>query len=102
MSALARRLRILMTALESYSTQTLEQRVAARLVMLADGHGVPTAAGIVVDLPLTQETLARLIGSTRQRTTQVLKDWEREGVIRREKGSTLITDKSRLEAIAQR
>jgi CRP/FNR family transcriptional regulator, cyclic AMP receptor protein len=55
----AQRLRILMTALESYSTQSLAQRLAARLLMLAEGHGVPSAAGVAIDLPLTQETLAR-------------------------------------------
>jgi len=97
----AQRLRILMTALESYSTQSLAQRLATRLLMLAEAHGVPNAAGVVIDLPLTQETLARLIGSTRQRITQVLKDWEREGLIRRRDGCTLLRDKARLERIAQ-
>jgi CRP/FNR family transcriptional regulator, cyclic AMP receptor protein len=97
----AQRLRILMTAIESYSTQSLAQRLAARLLMLAEGHGMPTPAGVVIDLPLSQETLARLIGSTRQRIAQVLKDWECEGVIRRRDGCTVLTDEARLEAVAR-
>lgn len=97
----AQRLRILLTAIESYSTQTLAQRLAARLLMLADGHGVPSPAGVVIDLPLTQETLAQLIGSTRQRITQILKKWEHEGLVRRDDRRTVLCDKSRLEAIAR-
>lgn len=97
----AQRLRVLFNAIESYSTQTLAQRLANRLLMLAGGHGVATANGVEIRLQLSQETLARLIGSTRQRVTQVLKDWEREGVVRRERGHLVLKDRARLETFAQ-
>ena len=60
----AQRLRILLTAIESYSTQTLEQRLANRLLMLAAFHGVYSPEGLRINLHLPQETLAQLIGAT--------------------------------------
>lgn len=97
----AQRLRILLTALESYSTQTLEQRLANRLLMLAGFHGVQGPEGLRINLHLPQETLAQLIGATRQRVNGILREWEIEGVIAQRFGHIQIRDRSRLEALAE-
>jgi CRP-like cAMP-binding protein len=53
----------------------LEQRLASRLLMLAGPYGVTASQGLKIELHLSQETLAQLIGATRQRVNQVLKKW---------------------------
>lgn len=93
----AQRLRILFNALESYSTQTLEQRLANRLLMLADRYGVTTPHGVKLELHLSQETLGRLIGSTRQRVNQIFHEWEAAGIIEQQYGRILLLDTVRLE-----
>ena len=97
----AQRLRILLTALESYSTQSLEQRLANRLLMLADHHGRTTTQGLELGLVLSQETLARLIGSTRQRVNQILKEFVREGIVEQHYGRIVLLDRARLETLAR-
>lgn len=97
----AHRLRILLTALEAYSTQSLEQRLASRLLMLGSQYGVTTAQGVKIDLHLPQETLARLIGSTRQRVNQILRGWELEGIVDHQYGRVHLTDVAKLENLAQ-
>ncbi|MCY1355380.1 Crp-like helix-turn-helix domain protein [compost metagenome] len=88
-------------ALESYALQTLEQRLANRLLMLAASHGRETAAGLELDLHLPQDALARLIGATRQRVNQILKDWEQEGLISHGQGGRVcLPAPGKLEALA--
>jgi CRP/FNR family transcriptional regulator, cyclic AMP receptor protein len=96
----ARRMQILFAALQSYSSQTLEQRLATRLLMLASTHGVSTPQGHKIDLHLPQETLARLIGSTRQRVNQILKDWEPRDMVKHDYGRIFLLDQAKLEKLS--
>lgn len=97
----AQRLRILLAALEAYSTQPLEQRLASRLLMLAGQYGMSTTRGIRIQLHISQEALAQLIGATRQRVNQILKGWENDGILYQRYGETILTDVTRLEKIAE-
>jgi len=96
----ARRMQILLAALRSYSSQTLEQRLATRLLMLASTHGASTPQGHKIDLHLPQETLARLIGSTRQRVNQILGDWEPRNIVKHDYGRIFLLDQAKLEKLA--
>jgi CRP/FNR family transcriptional regulator, cyclic AMP receptor protein len=93
----AQRLRILLMAVEQYSVQSLEQRLASRLLMLAGPYGVADPQGLKIELRLAQETLAQLIGSTRQRVNQILNNWAREGVVEQRYGHITLLDRGRLE-----
>jgi CRP-like cAMP-binding protein len=95
------RLRAVLVGLESYATQSLEQRFAGRLLALAEAYGSRTARGLSIELHLSQEVLAQLTGVTRQRVNQLLKVWETDGLIEQNYGRLLLTDKPRLERIAQ-
>jgi CRP/FNR family transcriptional regulator, cyclic AMP receptor protein len=97
----ALRLRLLLTAVESYSIQSLEHRLANRLLMLSVSHGVTTSQGLKIELHLPQETLAQLIGATRQRVNQILNDWELDGIVEQQYGRILLLDEAKLEKLAQ-
>ena len=98
----AQRLRLLLVALESYSAQSLEQRLANRLLMLALSHGVRTRHGVEIQIHLPQELLGQLVGATRQRVNQILKDWEFDGLVERPQyGRILLRDPDGLERLAQ-
>jgi CRP/FNR family transcriptional regulator, cyclic AMP receptor protein len=94
------RLRLLLTALETYSVESLERRLANRLLLLAAAHGASSAPGILaINLHLPQEILAQLVGATRQRISQILKDWEGNGLISHHYGKVILLDEARLKAI---
>ena len=48
-------------------------RVAKRLVDLSSQHGVPTADGTRIELPLSQDELARWTGATRETVSRALR-----------------------------
>lgn len=96
----AQRLHIVLTAIEQYSVQTLEHRLANRLLMLMASFGVARPDGISIDLYLPQETLAELIGATRQRVNQILQTWETEAIVQQKNGQIHVLDEVRLREIA--
>jgi CRP/FNR family transcriptional regulator, cyclic AMP receptor protein len=97
----ALRLRLLLTAIESYSVQSLEQRLSSRLLMLAVSYGVKDSQGLKIKLRLSQEMLAQLIGATRQRINQIFKKWEAEGGVQQQYGDITLLDRDRLEKLAR-
>lgn len=97
----ALRLRIMLMALEQYSAQSLEQRLANRVLMLAGSYGASTPRGLKIELHLPQETLAQLIGSTRQRVNQILKEWEHSGLVDQQYGRVTLLNQAKLEKLAQ-
>ncbi len=70
-------------------------RLAKVLLQLSETHGAETSRGIRIDLRLTHEDLANLIGSTRETVTTQLNRFERMGILRRQ-DRHLILNKARL------
>jgi CRP/FNR family transcriptional regulator, cyclic AMP receptor protein len=48
---------------------------------LAARHGTPAGAGTVITIPLSQEEIASLIGTSRATVSRALGDWRRGGLI---------------------
>ena len=95
------RLRAMLVAFSAFSTQSLEQRLAGRLLGLSESFGTKEAQGVALDLRLSQESMAQLIGATRQRVNQVLKQWEQQGLIRQRYGQLLLLRPDALQTLAQ-
>lgn len=70
----------------------VERRVLRRLGELTANadHGQP------VDVPLTQEELAELAGTTRSTVNRVLRDEEKRGTIKLERGRTVVLDAAQI------
>ncbi|SEB19020.1 Crp/Fnr family transcriptional regulator [Variovorax sp. YR216] len=95
------RLRLVAGAFEEFSTQSFEARLASRLLALAEGFGASNSHGVRIELHLSQETLAQLVGATRQRINQVLQDWARDGLVEQHRGKLTVLDEARLRRVAQ-
>ncbi len=67
-------------------------RVAKKLLELAAAHGVQRPEGTLLELPLTQEGLANMVGVTRESVNRHLSTLRRLGVIAREGRRFLIRD----------
>lgn len=77
--------------LEFGDTDTIG-RVAARLTELAERYGSVTAAGVRIDLPITQEELASWVGSSREGVNKALRTLEQLGWIDVERRSITVLD----------
>jgi len=99
----ARRIRTLFGLVEDLNTLPLRARLAKQLVHLVRSYGVPNLADgsqTRIGLQLAQEELAQLLGASRQRVNQELKQMEREGAIRIEPAGLVVLDRSALMRIS--
>jgi CRP/FNR family cyclic AMP-dependent transcriptional regulator len=79
--ALTSRLRRTTHRLEDVMFLDLATRVAKKLLQLAAKHGVETARGVRIDLPLSQQELAEMVGATRPRVNEQLRRLSQDGLI---------------------
>lgn len=75
------KLRIVFVAIEDAALLTASQRVARRLVFMAEGYGEFTDRSRRV-LPLPQEQLAAMLSLSRQTINQVLRQFEAQGLLK--------------------
>jgi CRP/FNR family transcriptional regulator, cyclic AMP receptor protein len=82
-AGLARTIRRLSAEVGDLATLDLHGRLAKKLLELAEAHGRPADGAIEIQVPLTQEELAGMIGSTRPRVNRLLGFYEDRGAIAR-------------------
>ncbi len=93
------RLRMMLEGFEAFSTHSLEQRLAMRLLDLSQAFGQPQGGGTAIDLHLSQEVLAQMVGSTRQRVNQLLRQWEQGGWVSHRYGRLVLLRPDLLRAL---
>jgi len=72
LEALSKRLRATDDMVEDLIFLDVYGRVAKKLLELADAHGVKTEEGIIIDVRLTQQELASMVGASRESVNKVL------------------------------
>lgn len=89
LGGLAQTIRRLSTEVGDLMFLDLQGRLAKKLLELAETHGQPDGEGIEIQVALTQEDLASMIGATRPRVNQLLGSFEDRGAIAR-KGRRIV------------
>ena len=87
--------------LRNRSVTTGAQRLAGLLLDLADRQGREEDGAIHLAMPLSQEELASLTGTSRATVTRALSNWRHRGIIRTGQRHILITDLRTLRQIAR-
>lgn len=67
--------------IDSLVFKDIGRRLASFLAGEARAHGHPTPDGVLLDLGLTTEELARMVGATRQTVSTLLNDMDRAGLL---------------------
>ncbi len=81
------------------ATRPVEVRVASVLLRLAERFGRPTTKGdVLIDVQLTQEALAGLVGSRRTKCSLVVNELRRAGLITSFRRRMVIIDRAALES----
>ena len=86
--------------LEALAFKDVETRVAETLVAVAHAHDEPCAHGFAVDVRLSQQDLAELVGASRQMVNRVLGTLERRLLVQRVGRLICILHMDRLERFA--
>jgi CRP/FNR family transcriptional regulator, cyclic AMP receptor protein len=96
------RLALVFGALEDHATMGVYARLARQLHRLAKDHGMARHDGQVrIGLSLAQGDLANLVGCTRQSVNYRIGVLTKQGLIRNEQGSLIVTDLGALEKLAE-
>ncbi len=96
---MAQRLRVTYKSTEALSAPSAAQRLAGRLLMMADGNGGLNDRQSTI--LVSQSHLAAMVSLSRQTTNQLLKDLERQQMVRLQFGKVTILDAARLQAVAR-
>jgi CRP-like cAMP-binding protein len=73
-------------SLAHFASHRHTERVRLKLIQLALSYGKVGTDGLLLEVPLTHELLADMIGSTRETVTRALAQLAHEGIIRHERG----------------
>jgi CRP/FNR family transcriptional regulator, cyclic AMP receptor protein len=90
--------------LESRVEQLIFKDVGAKLaellLELGVQHGVEEERGVVLNLKITHQEMANLIGSTRETVSLTLSQFKRKGLIESEGRRIIVVDREGLKALA--
>jgi CRP/FNR family cyclic AMP-dependent transcriptional regulator len=93
------RIRMNVEFIEDAAFLHLSARLAKRLLSLAKVYGKPDPRGVRIDLQLSQQDLARMIGATRERVNKELAHWREQGLLIVEDGTITIFRPSELKTL---
>jgi CRP/FNR family cyclic AMP-dependent transcriptional regulator len=85
---------------ELMAFRTVEERLAARLMELAERFGRPIDGGVEIDARLTQQELADMIGTSRETLAMTISSLREQGVLDMERQRVVIREVERLRELA--
>ncbi|MGD0836999.1 MAG: Crp/Fnr family transcriptional regulator [Polyangia bacterium] len=75
-------------------------KLAELLLRLGSEHGIEHRRGLVLDLKITHQEMANLIGSTRETVSLTLSQFKRKGYVSTEGRRVILSDREGLRALA--
>ena len=98
---LAEKVRALFVSLEDMAILAAPQRVARRLLAMAHGHGMLAPGIIRPTIAVSQEQLGAMLSLTRQTISEVLREFEARGWLKRRYGAIELLDLDALDRVGQ-
>jgi CRP-like cAMP-binding protein len=95
------RLRRMYKRCEERHALSLPQRLAKQVLRLARQFGRPTAAGVRIDLAISQGDLASMVGGSRQRVNRALRQMQQLGIMQLGPQRLLVLDGPGLDSVAR-
>ncbi len=101
MRVLSERVRELQDRVRELSTEKVAQRIARTLIRLARQVGKRVEGGVLIDLQLSREDLAKMTGTTLYTVSRVLSEWEGQGIVELGRERVVIRRPHGLVALAE-
>jgi CRP-like cAMP-binding protein len=100
LTVLSEQLRLARETIRRVSTGSVESRIAASLLKLADRLGSDDRDAILIQMPLTRQDLADMTGAQVETVSRVMSRFRKNGLVRSGRGWVAVVDRERLAAIA--
>jgi CRP/FNR family transcriptional regulator len=85
--------------LKNIALERVESRIASLLLKLADKTGTKTDGGTLIDMKLTKQDIAEMVGTTVETSIRTMSKFRKLGVVSEQKGKILITNIEKLRAL---
>lgn len=85
---------------EVMAFRSVEQRLATRLMELAERFGQPDADGVAIEARLTQQELADMIGTSRETLATTVSSLRERGVLEMQNQRVVVRDMERLRELS--
>ncbi len=83
----------------SFASGRVDQRIASLLLGLSERHGTPVPAGTRIDIRLTRQDMADIVGTTVETTIRVMSKFRKNGIIAPDAKAVVIRDKEALRRV---
>ena len=84
-------------SLKNIALERVEARIAALLLKLAGKVGIKRKDGVLIDMRLTKQDVADMVGTTVETSIRTFSKFKKQGLIAESDGKFIITDKDGLE-----
>lgn len=95
-NVLCSRLRSVWAQIQDLTYSTAEARIRAGIRQLSKKHGVVDVRGIIINLKITHQELAELVGTSRETVTRTLACLQKRGIIMIDQRRIIVLDPKRL------
>ncbi|MCE5312271.1 MAG: Crp/Fnr family transcriptional regulator [Nitrospiraceae bacterium] len=92
MSNLGMRVRDFHTSLKSIALDKVESRIVSVLLKLAEKSGVQDGADVVIDMRLTKQDIAEMVGTTVETSIRVMSQLKKTGAVSEKDGRIVLTN----------
>lgn len=92
LEVMAERLRAAQYHIRDLALRDVEGRLASSLLALVEDHGEETEDGHCLNINLSQQQLASLVGTSRETVARILSSWKKQGLVEVEKQVIKIID----------
>ncbi len=87
-------------SLKNIALERVEARIAALLLKLGNKVGVETKEGLVIDMRLTKQDVADMVGTTVETSIRTFSRFKKEGLVTDSDGKVIIKDRERLATLS--
>lgn len=98
---LGRRLREAQETIKSMAVERVERRIARILLKLAATTGSSSEEGIVIEMPLTRQDIAEMVGTTVETAIRTMSKFRKRGLVQTKRGRVIILEPHQLVRIAE-
>jgi len=97
---LCARLRQVWGQIQSLNYSSADSRIRSGILQLAKRHGVPDARGIIVDLKITHQELAEMVGTSRETVTRTLARLHQQNILTIDARRIIVLDSKSLDPLS--
>ncbi|HYA26866.1 MAG TPA: Crp/Fnr family transcriptional regulator [Thermodesulfovibrionales bacterium] len=85
--------------LKSIALERVESRIASLLLKLSDKAGLKGADGVVIDMKLTKQDIAEMVGTTVETSIRTMSRFKKMGIVGEKEGRIVIKNREKLKTL---